>query len=134
MLEIDEPTLEAITSAIDELLSLAEEKKDLRIVSASLAKVGNKIRAMAEIRDTPDNRFVAFIVQAFFSDMIRRFEDKDEEWYQFNKELADQCLLQAKNLLTGLKSSLSSKSFEKTIDVIKIFFFAYWQTTLAMTG
>ena len=134
MLEIDDLTLKTITSTIDELLSIAEEKKDLRIVSASLTKVANKIRAMAEIRETPDNRFVAFIVQYFFYDIARRFEERDDEWYQFNKELVDQCLLQIKNFLTGLKSSLNAKSFEKTIDVIKIFFFAYWQTTLAMTG
>ena len=134
MLEVDETTLKAVTSAIDEVLSLIEAKKDIRIVIAILPKVSNRIRAMAEIRETPDNRFASYIISHFLRDVQLRFVDQDEDWYQLNKEHVDQCLLHLKNLLNGLKTSFNSKSFEKAIDVIKMFFFAYWETTLAMTS
>lgn len=134
MLEVDETTLEAITSAIDEGLSLIEAKKDIRIVTAMFPKVSNRIRAMAEIRETPDNRFVSFLITYFLRDVRIRFEDQDEDWYRLNKESIDQCMLQLKNFLTGLKTSFHSKSFEKTMDIIKMFFFAYYQTTFLLTG
>lgn len=134
MLEVDKTALEAITSAIDEAVSLIEERKDIRIVSAMLPRVSNRIRAMAELRDTPDNRFVAFLVQFFATDIGYRFEEQDEEWYRLNKEAVDQCLVQLKNLLTGLKSGLNAKSFEKTVDALKMFYFAYYQTALSMTA
>ena len=134
MLEIDETTLNAINSAIDEILSLVAEKKDIRIITARLPKVSNTIRAAAEIRETPDNRFISYIVNHFLLDIRYRFENQKEEWFRLNKEVIDASVLQLKNLLIGLKSSLNNKSFEKTIDVIKMFVFAYWQTVLALAG
>lgn len=134
MLEIDETTLQAINAAIDKFLSLAEAKKDIRLMSGTLSSVGNKIRAMAELKETPDNRFVAFLTQFLISDIFKRLEGQDEEWFELNKELLDQCLQHTKNFMTGLKSSINSKSFDKVIDTIKMFFFAYWHTVLALTG
>ena len=134
MLEIDETTLQAINSAIDEFISLAEAKKDIRLTSGAVAKISNKIRAMAELKETPDNRFISFLIQYLFRHLLVHFEGEDEEWFELNKETLDQCLQHLKNLMTSLKSSFTSKSFEKAIDAIKMYFFAYWQTTLALTG
>ena len=134
MLEIDETTRQAVNSAIDEFLSLAEAKKDIRMTSGALVKVSNKIRAMAELKETPDNRLVSFLIQYFITDVTRRLEGEDEEWFELNKELLDQCLQHMKNLMTSLKSSFESKSFEKAIDAIKMFFFAYWHTTLGLVS
>ena len=133
LLEVDETTLKVISSSIDEALSLIEGNKDIRIISARLPKVANTIRAMAEINDTPDNRFAQFLVTHFLYDFSLRFASKEEEWYKLNKESVDQCILHLKNLLTGLQSSFNSKSFEKTIDTIKMFFFAYYQATSGLS-
>ena len=132
MLEIDEGTLESINASIDEALSIIEEKNDIRLAAPYLRKVANKIRAMAEIRETPDNRFVAYITQSFLMRLTLAFEEEEEEWFKLNKDLLSQMLSQVKALCLGLKKSLNSKEFESTIDILKIFFFANWQLTMRL--
>lgn len=126
MLEIDETTLKAITSTIDETIKAVDEKKDIRIVSNSLGNVGNKIRALAEIRETPDNLLFSLTFHFLSGFLMNTFGDQEEEWYELNKELCDDSLSKIRILLSGMKSSLEAKSFEKAIDVFKASFFALW--------
>ena len=130
MLQADEATLATIITTIDETIKTINEKRDIRLISSMLTKFGNKIRAMAEIKETPNNRFVAYLVQDMFNDIRTRFQGREEEWYELNKETTAECVTHLKNLLTSLKSSIQAKSFEKTVDAMKMFFFAYWQIIL----
>lgn len=133
MLEIDELSLNAITSAIDETIQLIEENKDIRIVASSLGNVSNKIRAMSEIKETPDNEFVSFIFTVLSFNISESFKDKEEEWFELNKELCNQCVNHVKNLLQGMKKSLMAKNFEETMDVFKTAVFTLMQALSRMS-
>ena len=119
-------------SAIDDVVSLIQEEKDIRMISAMLPKVSNKFRAVAEMTDTPDNRFTSFLLHLVNQLVATYFEGESKDWYELNKEAISECTAQLKNYLTGLRDALTSKSFEKTIDVIKMFHFAFYQITLLL--
>jgi hypothetical protein len=133
LLEIDEPSLKAIISAIDETLSLINEKKDIRIVASSLLNVGNKVRAMSEIKETPDNGFVSYVFFVLAGTISAAVRNQEDEWFELNKELCSQCLDHIKNLLQGMKTGLSSKSFEETISALKTSVFAIMQAISRMS-
>lgn len=126
MLEMDEATLKSINSSIDEAIRISNEKKDIRKTLASLGNVTNKVRAMAELREIPDNRFVSVVLNILYGTVAAMFGERDEEWFESNKDLCDNCLTQTKILLNGLKSGIGKKSFEETVNVLKAFLFAAW--------
>lgn len=119
-------SLKAIFSTIDETTKIANEKKDIRIVISALGNVSDKIRAMSEIRDTPDNRFVSLVFYVLVGLVTTTFEGQEEAWYVLNRELSDQCRSQIIILLNGMRSSLEAKNFEKAIDVLKTSCFALY--------
>jgi uncharacterized phage-like protein YoqJ len=124
LLEIDEVSCKAIQGSIEETLKLIEEKKDIRIVTSSLGTTANKIRAMAELRETPDNEFVSLVFTVFVSTASEAFKDKDQEWLKANRDVCDQCQSIIEKLLQGMKSVLKSKDFIETVDVLKISWFS----------
>lgn len=127
MLEIDEISLKAITSAIDETIKLIDEKKDIRLVTSFMGNVSNKIRATSEIRETPENGFVSLVFSVLSTSISENLKAKDEEWFELNKELCNQCSDQIRNFLRGMKSSFESKSFEEATNVLKTFAFTLTQ-------
>jgi hypothetical protein len=133
MLEIDEVSLNAINSSIDEAMKLINEKKDIRIVSSMVSKVGNKIRAMYELRETPDNAFVSFVFSLISGTVVHAFEDKEDKWFAINKDLCDECLHSLKNLLQGIKVSFKSKNFEEAVTVLKASVFTLLQVITRMS-
>lgn len=124
MLEIDEVSRKAIQVSIEETLKLIEEKKDIRIVTSSLATTANKIRAMAELRETPDNEFLSFVFTIMVSTVSEAFKGRDQEWFKANRDICDQCQRVIEKLLQGMKSVLKSKDFGEAADLLKISWFS----------
>lgn len=133
MLEIDDASLKTISSSIDEALKLVDEKKDIRIVVSSIGKVYNKIRGWSELTETPDNGFVSVIFAIVYGTLSSALEHKEEEWFALNRELTGECLVHVKNLLLGIKSSLTSRSFDEAITVLKTSTFVINQTIVRMS-
>ncbi|RLI19382.1 hypothetical protein DRO47_06405 [Candidatus Bathyarchaeota archaeon] len=134
MLEVNDEALRMINSSIDEVLTMINESEDIRKIIASLPKIGHKIRAMAEIKDTPDNRFLSFIIGFLIATCRAYLEDKEMSWYELNKETLAECTIALKNFLTNLKSAINEKSFEKAIDAAKMFYYEFYQKTLSFTA
>ena len=133
MLEIDDASSKAISSSIDEALKLIDEKKDIRIIVSSVGKVYNKIRGWSELTETPDNGFVSFVFMMIIATIGGALEGKEEEWFELNKELTAECLGHVKNLLKGIKASLTSKSFDEAVTALKTGTFVINQTIVRMS-
>jgi hypothetical protein len=124
LLEIDEVSRKAISASIVEVFKLLDEKKDIRIVLSSLGTTANKIRAMAELLETPDNEFLSFVFTVIVSMVGERFKEKDQEWFDANKDICDECKSIITKFLQGITHALESSDFQEAVNVLKTSWFS----------
>lgn len=132
-LDLDEDTLKHLSKTIDDILHSIERKDDIRKTIGLMRPLQEKLDAAVTIRESPEGRFVHFLVWVMYVQVRGVYAGGDEEWYKLNAENIEGLRPILSQYFSSLKQSLSSNSYEDVLEACKNFFFSFHSHTRALT-
>lgn len=117
-LQATEDMIKKVTESVYAVLKSLESEGDLRKTLPLLSDVSDRLRAIAEIYDTPENEFISYLIW----DQVRylgQFEGLPDEWYKLNAEAIVRLKLLMKTFFQNLKNDCEKKDADKIVEHVK---------------
>lgn len=129
MLECSEEVISALSRVIDEVIASLDEKEDIRLIITRLDEIRMKFRLMAELKDTPENHFIAFLYVSIFQWILSAYTRRPEEWYRLNVTNIQSFRPILRQFMASLKETINQRSYEGLVELFKNFFFELFHHT-----
>jgi len=117
-LETTEEMTKKVAETISSVLKSLETKEDIRKTMPLLGEVVEKIRAVSEIYETPENIFVSYLVWAQISSFTN-FDGLPDEWYKLNADAIDKLRELMKAFFENIKDGFEKKNTDFIVEYIK---------------
>lgn len=122
-----------INKCADDILENIVSDNDVRKAITYIPEYVQKVRAVAELYDTEENRFTSWIVWNIFS-TVQQLDGHTDEWYKDNKEHLDKIKNEMKEYVKNLKEGFSKEDFNIIIESSKKFFFILYGLGAKLTS
>jgi len=133
MLEITEQALDKIDDTVNKTISLIDKDEDIRRIVKQSEGVSTILRAVADINDTPENRFVSIVVSTVISWTGAVYEGNREEWYRLNRDEIREFKPILGKYIGSLREALKSNNYVSVMDANKNYTYALYHSSILLT-
>ncbi|MCS4538545.1 MAG: hypothetical protein HYY67_06800 [Thaumarchaeota archaeon] len=123
MIKLPKEVVKLSSEATDTVLGSVDRKEDIRKTLTLLPAISTKLEIATELNETPESRFLHFLVWALIESVRYSYQSDKEEWYELNSEAISAARPILRNYLMSIKKFLQKQDMNEFIQASMIFLF-----------
>jgi len=130
---VSDDVTKLLLSDIGNILAELDRGHDIRYALAMLPELASKMKSMGDLNETPENRWISYILVDQLGNVQNWYDGMPPEWYKLNEKNVAELRKIWKSYFEKLSVELSRKDFDRLADETKNFFFELWRLQRSRT-
>ena len=122
-LDIPKDLIEPVSKDIEEAVKNLQDEGDIDVGLRRVDDLRNKMKAIPDFKDTPENRFATYIVWDTIGKTVAVFRAGDKEWREKNEEPLADTRVALTDYLIRLNEYFKKGSYTEVVSASKDYLF-----------